>query len=110
VPMPVRFDAECWTDPYRRWIATYDYCPKRDRARLEAQLAVLRKPPLISVLMPVFNPPPDLLGKSSHRSPRKSTRIGSFALPMIAPPCPTSANCSAAGPRVILASSSYSAT
>src|SRR5690606_30412938 len=56
VPMPVRFDAGGWSDPYRRWIATYDYCAKRDRACLEAQLSLLKKPPLISVLMPVFNP------------------------------------------------------
>jgi GT2 family glycosyltransferase len=64
VPMPVQFDAERWIDPYRRWIATYDYCPKRDRNCLEVQLAGLRNTPLISVLMPVFNPSPDLLEKA----------------------------------------------
>ncbi len=46
---------------YDDWIAAYDYRPARDRQALEAEIAALRRRPLISVLMATFNTPPKYL-------------------------------------------------
>lgn len=47
--------------PYDAWIDAYDYQPARDRRDLAAQVAALTNTPTISVLMPVYNTPADLL-------------------------------------------------
>ncbi|WP_414832255.1 glycosyltransferase family 2 protein [Afifella sp. YEN Y35] len=46
---------------YPDWIKRYDYQPDRDRKMLETQIKALERRPVISVLMPVYNPPADLL-------------------------------------------------
>jgi GT2 family glycosyltransferase len=47
--------------PYDAWIDAYDYHPARHRGALAAQVAALANQPVISVLMPVYNTPADLL-------------------------------------------------
>lgn len=51
-----RFEA-----PYDAWIDAYDYDPTRNRRDLAAQVTALTNTPTISVLMPVYNTPADLL-------------------------------------------------
>jgi GT2 family glycosyltransferase len=46
---------------YANWIRERDYDPSRHRADLVAAIGRLEESPLISVLMPVFNTPKDLL-------------------------------------------------
>lgn len=46
---------------YPRWIEKYDFNLDRDRAPIEARLEKLRDKPLISIVMPVYNAPEDLL-------------------------------------------------
>lgn len=48
-------------DPYRAWIERYDYHPARHRSALAAAIADLAVRPTISVLMPVYNTPAQLL-------------------------------------------------
>jgi glycosyltransferase involved in cell wall biosynthesis len=47
--------------PYDAWIDAYDYHPTRHRGTLAAQVAMLASTPTISVLMPVYNTPANLL-------------------------------------------------
>jgi O-antigen biosynthesis protein len=47
--------------PYDAWIDAYDYHPARHRSALAALVAPLASPPTISVLMPVYNTPANLL-------------------------------------------------
>ncbi len=46
---------------YEIWIELFDTLDDEGRRRLEARLQALSNRPRISVLMPVYNPPPDLL-------------------------------------------------
>ena len=46
---------------YRKWIERKDFNERRDGAVLRRKLGKLNKPPLISVLMPVYNTPGPLL-------------------------------------------------
>lgn len=46
---------------YESWIREHDYDARRDRARLAAAMERLKNPPLISVVMPVYNTPEHLL-------------------------------------------------
>jgi GT2 family glycosyltransferase len=46
---------------YEQWLARHDFRPERDAARLRDRLSLLETPPLISVLMPVYNTPKRLL-------------------------------------------------
>lgn len=46
---------------YADWIRKYDYDPAQHRADLVVAVDRLKEPPLISVLMPVFNTPKDVL-------------------------------------------------
>lgn len=46
---------------YNDWIDRHDFRPARDTARLRDLLSLLEAPPLISVLMPVYNTPERLL-------------------------------------------------
>lgn len=65
-PLPVRLPAENTDrsndgDAYRGWIARHDYDPARDDARYREALAGLAAQPLVSVVMPVYKTPIDLL-------------------------------------------------
>lgn len=42
---------------YQDWIAAYDTLTEADRAAIRARVAAMADPPLISVVMPVYNPP-----------------------------------------------------
>jgi GT2 family glycosyltransferase len=46
---------------YTSWMRTRDYQPSRDRAAIVTAVEQIEDPPLISVLMPVFNTPRELL-------------------------------------------------
>lgn len=49
---------------YRRWIRKYDTLDTRTRQRLSAEARTLPGQPLISALMPVYNPSPRLLDEA----------------------------------------------
>jgi O-antigen biosynthesis protein len=61
VPVPTSRTDVADLDPYARWRALYDYNPLTDRAGLQSRLEALPLQPKISVLMPVYNTPPQLL-------------------------------------------------
>jgi glycosyltransferase involved in cell wall biosynthesis len=46
---------------YDDWIKSFDYDPARDRTALAAEVAAWPRQPLISVLMPTYNTPPEYL-------------------------------------------------
>lgn len=46
---------------YARWLTRYFAISEADRAQIRAEIAGWRDPPLISVVMPVYETPPDLL-------------------------------------------------
>lgn len=49
---------------YALWQAKYDFQPRRDTPRYVAALSGLSRRPLISILMPVYNPVPDDLDRA----------------------------------------------
>ena len=51
---------------YPDWIAHYDQADAQSRRSIMARIAQLPEHPLISVLMPVYNPAPDLLRAAIH--------------------------------------------
>jgi len=64
VPLPTSFDSRRRESAYQRWIRTKDYSPERCRERLKAEIRALAETPLISILMPVFDPEVDHLDKA----------------------------------------------
>jgi len=55
-------DEFVWTDArYGRWIELYDTIDDTRRAALLAQLAQVAEQPLVSIILPVYNPPEELL-------------------------------------------------
>jgi glycosyltransferase involved in cell wall biosynthesis len=51
-----------WTDArYERWIELYDTLDDVRRNALSARLAEIDHPPLVSIILPVFNPPEEFL-------------------------------------------------
>ena len=82
---------------YQRWIALFDYEEGRDRPQYEARLAALGAPPLISVLMPVYNTPETYLEAAIDSVGRRSIRIGSSASPTMPRARRMSAGCSRTG-------------
>jgi glycosyltransferase involved in cell wall biosynthesis len=46
---------------YQKWIELFDARDEAARQRIEARVRALQSPPTISVIMPVYNPPVDLL-------------------------------------------------
>ncbi|WP_196492817.1 glycosyltransferase family 2 protein [Burkholderia territorii] len=46
---------------YQRWIASYDTLDVEEQAKLAQRVASLTRPPLISIVVPVYNPPAALL-------------------------------------------------
>ncbi|MCP5082694.1 MAG: glycosyltransferase family 2 protein [Alphaproteobacteria bacterium] len=51
-------------EDYARWISAHDYDHTRHADALRAELDALANKPLFSVLMPVYNAPPDVLEKA----------------------------------------------
>lgn len=49
---------------YSEWVKSYDTLSDDDRRRINLHIHALPYRPLISILMPVFNPPPDFLNKA----------------------------------------------
>ncbi len=49
---------------YDQWIALYDTLSVSDISKIKSRIEALEKPPLISVIVPVYNPPLDLLEKA----------------------------------------------
>ena len=49
---------------YRQWIKCYDTMSDDDRQRIRQHIETLAYQPLISILMPVYNPPADFLKKA----------------------------------------------
>lgn len=49
---------------YAEWIREYDTQTEEDRVAIRRQIASLSYTPLISIVMPVYNPPPELLQKA----------------------------------------------
>ncbi|HEV2863872.1 MAG TPA: glycosyltransferase [Pyrinomonadaceae bacterium] len=50
-------------DPYAAWLEVNEWNQRRENL-LRERLGALREPPLLSILMPVYNPPLDLLEKA----------------------------------------------
>ncbi|HEY7914266.1 MAG TPA: glycosyltransferase, partial [Blastocatellia bacterium] len=50
-------------DPYDAWLEVNEWNPRRE-ALLRQRLSELSSPPLLSVIMPVYNPPPEYLDKA----------------------------------------------
>ncbi|HKP87776.1 MAG TPA: glycosyltransferase, partial [Blastocatellia bacterium] len=50
-------------DPYDAWLEVNEWNSRREEL-LKERLAELSKPPLLSVVMPVYNPPPEFLDKA----------------------------------------------
>ncbi|EGW22948.1 glycosyltransferase [Methylobacter tundripaludum] len=46
---------------YSEWVRRYDLLTDQDRKKIKTQIRQLHKPPLISVVMPVYNPPLNML-------------------------------------------------
>lgn len=49
---------------YTDWVNRHDTLSPQDRALMARRVAAMPRPPLISVVMPVFNPPPDCLAQA----------------------------------------------
>lgn len=49
------------SEEYSRWLESYDFIRDADRTAIQKRIAVLPRRPLISVLLPVFDPPPGCL-------------------------------------------------
>ena len=46
---------------YQTWIETFDTLDDEATGNIRSELAALRQRPKISVIMPVYNPPPEML-------------------------------------------------
>ncbi|WP_122314816.1 glycosyltransferase [Pseudomonas cichorii] len=60
-PVKVEIDATPDRHDYAAWIKQYDTLDEHDRQNIARRIASWENPPLISVIMPVFDPPLDLL-------------------------------------------------
>ncbi|MBU4277215.1 MAG: glycosyltransferase [Proteobacteria bacterium] len=49
---------------YADWVSRHDTLSPQDRTLMARRVAAMPRPPLISVVMPVFNPPPDCLAQA----------------------------------------------
>ncbi len=49
---------------YETWIDKYDYLPEHDKAALQSEISQVGHKPLISIVMPVYNTPVELLDKA----------------------------------------------
>lgn len=50
-----------YVDPYQDWISRYDSLDESERERMRLRIASMDSPPLISVVMPTYNPNPEWL-------------------------------------------------
>ena len=66
---------------YPVWIQLYDTVDPNIRTSLRGLLDELRDPPLISVLLPVYNPPEDFLREAIDSVRNQLTPNGNFASP-----------------------------
>jgi len=61
----ILFSASPSTQPnhndYSEWVRRYDLLTDQDRKKIKTQIRRLHNPPLISVVMPVYNPPLNML-------------------------------------------------
>ncbi|MDD4904615.1 MAG: glycosyltransferase [Methylobacter tundripaludum] len=61
----ILFSASPSTQPnyndYNEWVRRYDLLTDQDRKKIKTQIRRLHNPPLISVVMPVYNPPLNML-------------------------------------------------
>lgn len=48
-------------DDYKRWVAKYDVTGDVNRQRIMTEVSAMQQPPVISVVMPVYNPDPAFL-------------------------------------------------
>lgn len=60
-PPPVIDYAPPNRNDYSEWVCRYDILTDQDREKIKTQISQLHKPPLISVVMPVHNPPLNML-------------------------------------------------
>jgi glycosyltransferase involved in cell wall biosynthesis len=60
-PPPVIDYAGSNHNDYREWVRRYDILTDQDREKIKTRIKQLHKPPLISVVMPVYNPPLNML-------------------------------------------------
>ena len=60
-------DAQLWQiGDYASWIKRYETLRPNDRREIRAQIARLSTKPLISIVMPVYNPAPGICGRRSR--------------------------------------------
>jgi GT2 family glycosyltransferase len=57
-------DVGCFDGTYLEWVARYDQFAEEERAALLARLATLADPPLVSIVLPVYNTPEPLLRRA----------------------------------------------
>ena len=57
-------DAGRYLDEYLRWIWWFQTLSSQDRAVIQGQIAAMQRPPVISILMPVYDPPPQWLDEA----------------------------------------------
>jgi GT2 family glycosyltransferase len=62
-PGPQAFEVPQPLDPYDAWIEVNEWNSRRE-SLLNERLSQIAKPPLLSVVMPVYNPPPEFLDKA----------------------------------------------
>lgn len=60
-PPPVIDYAQLNHNDYSEWVRRYDTLNDRDREKIKTRIGQLHKAPLISVVMPVYNPPLNML-------------------------------------------------
>lgn len=60
-PLPVIGSAQPNYNDYSEWVRRYDTLTDQDREKIKTRISQLHKTPLISVVMPVYNPPLNML-------------------------------------------------
>jgi glycosyltransferase involved in cell wall biosynthesis len=58
------FDTRCYLNDYLRWIWQFDTLNEEDKRIIKQHIQNFNNPPLLSVLMPVYNPPPHCLDEA----------------------------------------------
>ena len=75
---------------YTEWVRRYDTLTEIDQEKIKSRIASFQAKPLISVVMPVYNPPIGCLIKLFSRFASSFIRIGNCVLLMMHPltrPC-----------------------
>jgi len=63
-PPPVIDYVETKHNDYAEWVRRYDTLTDADREKIKARISQMTNTPLISIVMPVYNPPLDMLEKA----------------------------------------------